>query len=109
MPLSLQSFAVPAVGFSLLMASAFAMAAEGFAGSAAERESLARLSSEIEALYPLIDEAKRSSAQPSGRFRFEYSWLKRDLERIKQGIDEWLAQPDTTPREITPLGGDYTQ
>lgn len=92
---------------ALLLTSWPGYAAQGFAGSAEERAVLARLNNEIEALTPLIEEARRASAQPSGRFRFEYDALLGDLRRVSGGIREMLQQPDTTPRDHPALAGDY--
>lgn len=82
------------------------VAAQGYPSPAAEREHLARLLHEIEALGPLIDEAERH-ADPDARIRFQYLWLRQDLDRVKQGIREHLQAPRAEPRQVPPLRGDY--
>jgi len=72
----------------------------------AERESLARIVHEIEVLEPLLDEAK-AAADPDARVRFRYDWLKKDLKRIRQGIQEHIDVPRAEPRAVAPLRGDY--
>ena len=72
----------------------------------AEREVLARLSHEIAALAPLIDEAEAQTDQDA-RVRFHYDWLRQDLDRVRLGIAEHLSAPRNQPREIEPLRGDY--
>ncbi len=72
----------------------------------AERESLARIIHELEVLEPLIAEAK-AAADPDARVRFRYDWLKKDLERIRQGIQQHIDAPRAEPRAVAPLRGDY--
>ncbi len=72
----------------------------------AERESLARVIHEIEALQPLLLEAE-VAADPDARIQFRYDWLREDLERIRQGIQEHIDAPRSEPRLIAPLRGDY--
>ena len=57
-----------------------------------ERDALARLIHEIEALQPLIATAE-SQASPDARIRFRYDWLRQDLERIRAGIQEHIDAP----------------
>lgn len=82
--------------------------ASAMADPDAERESLARLIHEIEALAPLVDTAE-SQASPDTRIRFRYDWLRQDLERIRAGIQEHIDAPRTEPRTFPPLRGDYRQ
>ena len=72
----------------------------------AEREALARLSHEFEALEPLIRSAE-SQANPDARVRFRYDWLRQDLARVRLGIQEHIDAPRTEPRTFPPLRGDY--
>jgi len=83
-------------------------AAPVFADPDAEREALARLIHEIEALVPLIETAE-SQAGPDARIRFRYDWLRQDLKRIRAGIQEHIDAPRTEPRTFPPLRGDYRQ
>lgn len=77
-----------------------------FADADTERESLARIIHELEVLEPLLAEAK-AAADPDARIRFRYDWLKKDLERIRQGIAEHIDAPRGEPRAMAPLRGDY--
>jgi RAQPRD family integrative conjugative element protein len=79
-----------------------------FADGDAEREALARLIHELDALAPLIETAE-SQANPDARIRFRYDWLRQDLERIRGGIREHVDAPRTEPRTFPPLRGDYRQ
>ena len=91
------------VGMALLTGSTQALADPD-----AEREALARLTHEIEALAPLIATAE-SQASPETRIRFRYDWLRQDLERIRTGIQEHIDAPRNEPRTFPPLRGDYRQ
>ena len=71
-----------------------------------EREALARLTHEIEALEPLIRSAE-SQANPDARVRFRYDWLRHDLARVRLGIQEHIDAPRADPRTFPPLRGDY--
>ena len=71
-----------------------------------EGEALARVAHELEALEPLIREAE-SQANLDTRIRFRYDWLRKDLSRIQQGIQEHIDVPRSEPRTFPPLRGDY--
>ncbi len=72
----------------------------------AERETLARIKHELELLAPLLAEAE-AAADPDARIHFRYDWLKKDLERVRQGIEEHIDAPRAEPRLVAPLRGDY--
>ena len=72
----------------------------------AEREALARIAHELDALEALIRQAE-SQAEPDARIRFRYEWLRQDLSRMGQGIQEHIDAPRTEPRTFPPLRGDY--
>jgi RAQPRD family integrative conjugative element protein len=76
------------------------------ADQAGEREQLARLAHEIEVLEALVDAAEGQAGYPA-RIRFQYGWLRQDLDKVRQGILEHLHAPEGEPRRIPPLGGDY--
>jgi len=72
----------------------------------AERTALAKIIHELDAIKPLIEEA-RVQANPDRRIRFQYDWLELDIQRIQSGIREHLLAPQTYPRHFPPLKGDY--
>ena len=76
------------------------------ADSDGEREVLARIAHEIEAIRPLIRQAA-SQANPDARIRFQYDWLRQDLDQIQRGIQEHIYTPRAEPRTFPPLRGDY--
>ena len=71
-----------------------------------ERAALARIIHELQAIDPLITEAA-SQANPDARVRFQYDWLRQDLNRIRLGIQEHIDTPRSEPRTFPPLRGDY--
>lgn len=92
----------------MITLSALFAAAPAHADPDAEREALARLIHEIEAIEPLIATAE-SQATPDARIRFRYHWLRQDLERVRAGIQEHIDAPRNEPRTVPPLRGDYRQ
>lgn len=71
-----------------------------------EREYLARIVHEIDALGPLIDNAE-AHADKAARIRFRYDWLRRDLARIREGLMEHATADQAEPRTYPPVRGDY--
>ena len=71
-----------------------------------EREILAHLVHELDVLETLIEQAERA-ADPDARVRFRYDWLRQDLKRVRQGVDEHINARRTGPRTVKPLRGDY--
>lgn len=71
-----------------------------------ERAALAKIIHELQAIDPLITEAA-SQANPDARVRFQYDWLRQDLDRIRLGIQEHIDAPRSEPRTFPPLRGDY--
>jgi len=84
----------------------FSISSFALADADGERVALAKIIHELEALKPLITEAKAQS-NPDARIQFQYDWLTLDVHRIKSGIDEHLTAPRTQPRSFPPLKGDY--
>ena len=91
-------------GFAVVVASAGVV----FADIGGEQAALAQLDQELYALGPLIEMAEAQS-DPDARIRFQYDWLRQDLDRIRLGIIEHLSAPRNQPRKIEPLRGDYRQ
>ena len=71
-----------------------------------ERAALARINHELQVIGPLITEAA-SQANADARIRFQYDWLRQDLDRIRLGIQTHIDAPRSEPRTFPPLRGDY--
>ena len=77
-----------------------------FSDADAEREALANIIHEINALEPIIKRAE-ANAEKDFRIRFRYDWLSLDLKQIKDGIQAHIDSPRAQPRSFPPLRGDY--
>ena len=71
-----------------------------------ERADLVRLINELDRLDALIAQAE-AGAVTTQRVRFQYPWLRADLEKVKAGIREYLDSVPVTPHVPPPLAGDY--
>lgn len=71
-----------------------------------ERDALARIIHELQAIDPLLGAAE-SQSNPDARVRFRYDWLRQDLQRMRLGIEEHIDAPRPQPRSFPPLRGDY--
>tara|TARA_R110000772_G_scaffold103600_3_gene204659 strand:+ start:8495 stop:8797 length:303 start_codon:yes stop_codon:yes gene_type:complete len=82
------------------------LAPAAFADADAEREALAKIIHEINALETLINRAE-ANADRDSRIRFRYDWLRQDLKQIRDGIQSHIDSPRAHPRSFPPLRGDY--
>jgi RAQPRD family integrative conjugative element protein len=73
-----------------------------------EREQLARIANELQNVEAMADQAQRAvqTGQPAAQVRFRYDWLKRDLQMMRQSIEQHVDAP-RQPRPVPPLRGDY--
>lgn len=73
-----------------------------------ERSDLGLMQRQIEAIELLAD---RSNSSATGteqvRYRFDYSRLTADLERVRRGISNYLSPSRAQPAELVELAGDY--
>ncbi|MFK5947479.1 MAG: RAQPRD family integrative conjugative element protein [Methylococcales bacterium] len=74
-----------------------------------ERQALAKVQSELNSLLLLVSVAKDQSVQNS-RMHFDYSTLEKELNIIKSGIGDHLADPmdPVMPDNIVQIDGAYT-
>ena len=82
------------------------VAPAAFADADAEREALAKIIHELNALEPLTKRAEANAEQDS-RIRFRYDWLRQDLKQIEDGIQSHIDSPRAQPRSFPALRGDY--
>ena len=83
-----------------------AMAPALYADADAEREALTRIVHELQAVESLITQAQ-AQADNDARVRFQYDWLRRDMDMLKDGIQAHIDAPRAQPRSFPPLRGDY--
>jgi RAQPRD family integrative conjugative element protein len=92
---------------AVLIAAGLAASAATRADEDAERENLARIANEIARLEMMVKEATTSA--PTGqRVKFRYDWLQRDLQLVREGVEQHVDAP-RQPRPVAPLRGDYRQ
>jgi RAQPRD family integrative conjugative element protein len=77
-----------------------------YADADAERETLTRIAHELHAIESLITKAQ-SQADNDARVRFQYDWLRDDVNLMKDGIQAHIDAPRAQPRSFPPLRGDY--
>jgi RAQPRD family integrative conjugative element protein len=83
-----------------------AMAPALYADADAEREALTRIVHELRAVESLITKAQ-AQADNDARVRFQYDWLRHDMNLMKDGIQAHIDAPRAQPRSFPPLRGDY--
>lgn len=65
----------------------------------------------IRQLNALEDSARRSatiSSEPGQRYYFDYERLAGDIQRVRQGLQEYLTPSRAQPRDPAELAGKYT-
>ena len=77
-----------------------------YADADAERDALTRIIHELQAVESLITKAQ-SQADNDARVRFQYDWLRHDVNLMKDGIQAHIDSPRAQPRSFPPLRGDY--
>jgi len=92
----------------VIVLAGFSFGLEVIADPDAERQNLARLIHELDYLATLINVAE-ANVSSDARIRFRYDWLRKDLNRIRSGIQDHIDAPRSEPRSIPPLVGDYRQ
>jgi len=84
----------------------FATTPAVYADADAEREVLARIVHELQAIESLVARAE-ANADHDSRVRFQYAWLRQDLDQVQDGIQSHIDAPRAQPRAYPPLRGDY--
>lgn len=92
---------------ALVLCGALAVTQVARADDDSERENLARIVNELERVEGMARGAAADA--PSGqRVKFRYDWLVRDLQLMREGIEQHVDAP-RQPRPVAPLKGDYRQ
>lgn len=99
-----------APALALVLAVALASTPPALAGDAAvEHAQLAALARQLD----LLERTARQSASLAGyeraRYHFDYARLHQDIERIRQGLHDYLTPQRAQPRDPVELLGDYRQ
>ena len=77
------------------------------ASSTDEQTRLAQILQQLQRIDTLSHEAKAIAAASPGRYAFDYPRFARDLDRLRQGITDYLHPTRAQPRDSVELSGDY--
>ena len=77
------------------------------ASSADEHTRLALILQQLQHIDALSREAAASAAAAQARYAFDYPRFTHDLERLRQGITDYLHPSRAQPRDPAELSGDY--
>ena len=73
-----------------------------------ERSDLGLMQRQIDAIELLADRAHSSATGTErDRYRFYYSRLTEDLERVRHGINNYLSPSRAQPADLVELAGEY--
>lgn len=92
---------------AVLLAGIGAHTAARAADDEVEREQLARIDNELLQVQAMVTRAAQS-APPGQRVKFRYDWLEKDLQMLREGIQQHV-DAQRQPRPVPPLRGDYRQ
>ncbi|PIQ43243.1 MAG: hypothetical protein COV52_01880 [Gammaproteobacteria bacterium CG11_big_fil_rev_8_21_14_0_20_46_22] len=77
-----------------------------FANTAQMNATLARISTILSQVNPLITLAEKQQ-DPNARVKFQFDELRRDIADIQAGIAQAVNRVSIQPRVVQPLSGDY--
>lgn len=80
---------------------------EALASTADEHTRLALILQQLQRIDTLSHEAEASAAAPRARYAFDYPRFASDLERLREGIADYLHPSRAQPRDPVELSGDY--
>lgn len=79
-----------------------------YAASAYEQEQFSLVQQQLHIIERLAARAEAANtAEPHERYRFDYLRLSQDIQRISQGVQDYLSPSRAQPRNPTELVGDY--
>ncbi|MNF90039.1 Plasmid protein [compost metagenome] len=79
-----------------------------FAQDIRENSDFGLMQRQIDAIELLADRARSSATGADrARYRFDYPRLTADLERVRDGINNYLSPSRAQPADLVELSGDY--
>lgn len=79
-----------------------------YAASAREQDQFNLIQQQLDAIERLAARAKATrTSEPNERYRFDYPRLTQDIQRIHQGVQDYLSPSRAQPRDPGELIGDY--
>lgn len=99
---------MPTTVFRCLLLSLAIVHGSSYAASAHEQDQLSLIQRQLDTIERLATQAEvASTAEPDERYRFDYTRLIRDIQRIRHGVQGYLSPSRAQPRDPTELVGDY--
>lgn len=82
--------------------------ASSYAASSYEEDQLSLVQQQLNIIERLATRAETvNTPEPDDRYRFDYSRLHQDIQRIRQGVQGYLSPSRAQPRDPSELVGDY--
>lgn len=79
-----------------------------YAASAHEQVQLGLVQQQLNTIERLATRADTASmSEPDDPYRFDYPGLTQDIQRIRQGVQDYLSPSRAQPRDPGDLVGDY--
>lgn len=72
-----------------------------------EREHLAAVVRQIDLIDRLARQSAVASPRTRSRYHFDYRRFNADLQRLRHGVNDYLAPPRAQPRDPSALTGEY--
>ncbi|PYY72569.1 conjugal transfer protein [Pseudomonas jessenii] len=100
---------MPTTVFRCLLLSQAIVHGSSYAASAHEQDQLSLIQRQLDTIEHLATRAEvASTAEPDDRYRFDYPRLSQDIQRIRQGVRDYLSPSRAQPRDPVELVGDYS-
>ncbi|MGX9761252.1 integrative conjugative element protein, RAQPRD family [Pseudomonas shahriarae] len=79
-----------------------------YATSDQEQVQLSLIQRQLDTIEASVQKAEASSfIEPNERYRFDYSRLTEDIQRIRQGVQNYVSPSRAQPRDPSELTDDY--
>ncbi|MNE19836.1 Plasmid protein [compost metagenome] len=92
----------------LLLLSLAIVDGNSYAASGHEQDQLSLVQQQLDIIERLATQAEAAStAEPVERYRFDYPRLIQDIQRIRQGVKDYLSPSRAQPRDPSELVGEY--
>lgn len=99
---------MPTTVFRCLLISLAIVHGSSYAASAHEQDQLSLVQQQLDTIEHLAARAKTASqSETHERYRFDYLRLTQDIQRIRQGVQNYLSPSRAQPRDPAELVGDY--
>lgn len=83
-------------------------APDAVAATASEHANLAVMIRQLNALEDTARRSAQVAAEPGQRYFFDYQRLASDIQRVRQGLQDYLTPSRAQPRDPAELTGNYT-